>query len=105
MVVLSFNCRGFAIASKKLALKTLFHFHCPDFIMLQETLGVGEEIKLSLKKMLLGWTFMTIYAKGRPGGLDLGVKYCSVKLLNPEVQIWYWGLRSIPRISVHNYYF
>lgn len=74
MIVLYFKYRGFANASKALALKALLFFYCLDIIMVQETLRAGEEIKLALNKMLLGWTFLTLDAKGRFGVLALGVK-------------------------------
>jgi len=82
MIVLSFNCRGFSSTSKKLELKIMFLNHCHDVIKLQETLGDGDDVKLALNKMLPGWKFMTVDAKGRSRGLSLGVKACGKNLLN-----------------------
>jgi len=89
MIVLSFSFQGFASASKKLPLKAMFKCYCPDVIMLQETLGAGEDIKLAMNKMLPGWTFMTIDAKVISWGLVLGVKEGSLKLLNS------WGIEMV----------
>lgn len=95
MIVLSFNCSGFASASRKITLKTLLFFYYPDITMLQESLRSGEEIKLALNKMLPRWTFLTLDSKGRSGGMALGVKYCSMKLLNS------WGSNLTLGVEVY----
>lgn len=71
---MSFNCRGFASAPKKLALKALINSYKPNVLLLQETLGYGEEISRSLHKMFHGWDFQSMYAKGRSKGLATGMK-------------------------------
>eukprot|EP00253_Pinus_taeda_P001820 PITA_01820 len=48
MKCLSFNCRGMASASKKLALQRLFENESVDIIMLHETLGNAESIYQTL---------------------------------------------------------
>jgi len=85
MIILSFNYRGFANTHKKLALKYIFLNYCPNVIMLQETLGIGNLVRNSLSKMMMGWSSMTVDATGRSGCLALGVKDSSVKLLNSWV--------------------
>lgn len=82
MIVLSFNCHGFASTRKKIALTSLFLNYGLYGIILQETLGSSEEVQNSLSKIMSGWPFLTSDAKGRSGGLALGVKDSSVKLLN-----------------------
>lgn len=94
MIVKSFSCQGFTNTSKKHALKNVFLNYYPNVTVLQETLGVGDEVKLSLNRMLPGWTFLTVDTKGRSEGLDLGVKDSSVKLLNS------WGLESMVGVEV-----
>ena len=58
----------------------------PDVILLQETLGVGEVIKERLESWIPGWSFVTLDARGRSGGLAVGWKNCCVKLVNA------WGM-------------
>jgi exonuclease III len=69
MKIMSFNCRGLAGALKKPTLKRVITTEHPDVLLLQETMGVGEEVKSSLELLLLGWVFITVDAMGRSGGL------------------------------------
>lgn len=82
MTFLSFNCRGIANAQKNLALKHLLKNVCCDVIMLRETLGPRDFVMNILRNMSLGWSFVALDASGRLGGLTLGIKDCSLKLLN-----------------------
>ena len=72
MILLSFNCRGLASQPKKLAFRNLISQYNPDILMLQETLGKGEEIIAFLSKSMPGWLFRAIDADGRSGGLVTG---------------------------------
>lgn len=60
----------------------------PNFALLQETLGTGEEVKTSLEHLLPGWSFTTIDALGRSGGLATGWNSYKVQVLD------FWGLDS-----------
>ena len=72
MKCMSFNCRGLAGALKKPALKRVISSEHPDVLLLEETMGVGEEVKSCLEKLLPRWNFETLYALGRSGGLATG---------------------------------
>lgn len=48
MKFLSFNCRGLASTSKKLALQRLIENETIDILMLQETLGSAVSIEHTL---------------------------------------------------------
>ena len=74
MIFISYNCRGLASQPKKLALRELVRVHSPDVLMLQETLGKGEEVIGLLTKLLPGWLFQTLDANGRNGGVVTGYK-------------------------------
>jgi len=71
MKCLSFNCRGMASASKKLALRRLFEIEPIDIIMLQETLGSVDLITSSLNSISPGWHYMAMDALGIFGGLAI----------------------------------
>ena len=89
MIVLSFNCRGLASQPKKLAFKELVRSHNPDIILLQETLGKGEEIINIISKLLPGWSFFALDAVGRSGGV--------VSSFNPKKlkYVSSWGSSSL----------
>jgi len=72
MKCLSFNCRGMASASKKLALHIIFEIESVDIIMLQETLGLADLVTSSLNSISSGWHYMAMDAMGRSGGLAIG---------------------------------
>lgn len=94
MIILSFNCIGFVSGSKKLALRALVKSYEPDVLMMQETLGVGDEKKGALNKNFPGWCFRTSDAKGRSGGLAMGIRGGRVKELNTWAwnRLWPWKL-------------
>jgi exonuclease III len=94
MKIMSFNCRGLAGALKKPALKRVVTTEHPDVLLLQETMGVGDEIKTSLELLLPGWVFTTVDALGRSGGLATGWNSHNVQVLNS------WGLDSGLGITV-----
>jgi len=58
MKCLSFNCRGMASASKKLALYDIFEVQLSDIILLQETLGEVDYITISLTYISPGYHFI-----------------------------------------------
>jgi exonuclease III len=49
MKCMSFNCRGLVGPLKKPALKRVICSEHPDVLLLQETLGEGEEVKTRLE--------------------------------------------------------
>jgi len=54
MKCLSFNCRGLASASKKLAMRRLFETVPVDIILLQETLGLVDPVSAALSSIITG---------------------------------------------------
>eukprot|EP00253_Pinus_taeda_P014091 PITA_14091 len=80
MKCLSFNCRGLASASKKLALQRLVEVDTIDIILLQEILGPAEHITRSLQSLVPSWNFVAIDAVGRSGGLAIGYNPRSIRV-------------------------
>ena len=72
MKIMSFNCRGLAGPVKKSTFIRVLTLEHPDVILLQETLGVGDVILERLELWLPGWSFLTLDANGRSGGLAVG---------------------------------
>ena len=72
MNIMSFNCRGLANPSKKSSLRRLIDFNRPDVLLLQETLGLNEDVCCILESLLPGWKFVAIDECGCSGGLALG---------------------------------
>ena len=85
---MSFNCRGFTRAHKKYSLKRVVSIEHPDFLLLQETLGTREEVKARMENLLPRWSFTTVDALGRSGGLAIGWNSQKIQVLNT------WGLDS-----------
>lgn len=79
---MSFNCRGLAGALKKLSLKRVISSEHPDILLLQETMGIGEEVKSCLEQLLPGWKFETLDALGRSGGWATGWNTQKIQVLN-----------------------
>jgi len=77
---LSFNCRGIANLPKKLALRRLFESEPVDIIFLQETLGEANQITHILGSLKPGWTFLSLDAVRRFGGLVLRFNPISIIL-------------------------
>ena len=96
MKLMSFNSRGLAGPVKKSAFIRVLTLEHPDVILLQETLGVGEVIKERLENWLSGWSFVTLDANGRSGGLAVGWRKCCVKLVNA------WGMDSVLGAELHS---
>ena len=94
MKLLSFNCRSLAGPGKKSAFMRVLTLEHPDVILLQETLGVGEMIQERLESWLLGWSFVTLDARGRSGGLAVGWKNRGVKMINS------WGTEAVLGVEV-----
>ena len=92
MKCMSFNCRGFASASKKLALKRLIELEPIDIIMLQETLGKADHISHSLQAMFLNWTFSASDAAGRLGVWLLDIFLALSELRHPGGDQDSWDL-------------
>jgi exonuclease III len=56
MKLMTFNCRGLVGPLKRPSLKRVVNLEHPDVILLQETLGKGEEVKSRLEGMFSGWS-------------------------------------------------
>ena len=57
MKIMSFNYKGLASPQKRSALRRVVELDRPDILLLQETLGVGEETKVRLESWFGGWIF------------------------------------------------
>jgi exonuclease III len=82
MKLISFNCRGVASPSKKISLHRLVESSQPDILMLQETLGDSNLVVPLLENLFKGWNFIGLDAKGCSGGLAMGWRSRSIKLIN-----------------------
>ena len=67
----------------------------PKVLMLQETLGMGEEVVRTLYRIFLGWTFQALDAQGRSGGLAMGIKSGRLK------EISSWGFENALAMEVY----
>ena len=94
MKLMSFNCRGLAGPVKKSAFIRVLTLEHMDVILLQETLGVGDVIKERLESWLPSWSFVTLDARGRSGGLVVGWRNSCVKLANA------WGLDYVLGVEI-----
>lgn len=72
MKFLSFNYKGLANPGKKSSFKRLVDSTRLDIILLQETLGTWDCIKLALEALCPSWSFEALAARGRSGGLTIG---------------------------------
>lgn len=79
MKCLSFNCKGLASASKKLAMRKLFETVSVDIILLQETLSLADPVSIVLSSILSGWKFLAMYYTGISGGLAIGYNPSTIK--------------------------
>ena len=61
--------------------------------MLQETFGLGSVVKDRLEGWLPGWTFESLDARGRSGGLAIGWNDKTIKSQN------FWGMESVLGIN------
>jgi hypothetical protein len=84
MKIILLNSRGVASPSKKLALKTLVETSHPHIILLQETLGGGDDIVSMLESLLNKYIFIGMDAKGISEGLDIGWNTISGWILNSQ---------------------
>ena len=88
MKIISFNNRGLASNPKKLSLKMFLSLQQPDIILLQETMGIEEEISLHLKNSFTFYDFHAISVQGNSEELVLGWNPRETNLLN----IWSFDL-------------
>ena len=72
MKLMSFNCRRLASPIQKSSLRRLVDLNQPDIVLLQETMGISEDVVRLLKVLLLGWKFVGIDSRGRSGGVVSG---------------------------------
>lgn len=96
MKFLLFNCRGLASTHKQSSLKRLVDRVKPEVFFLQETLGLCYVIKDLLSRLLLGCDFLVLDAKGRSGGLAIGWKMTSCRLINS------WGVSSCLGVDLYS---
>jgi exonuclease III len=82
MKLLTFNCRGLVSPPKKSALKRLVLLNQPDIVLLQETLADEDTTTKLLSTLFSGWSFLGLDARGRLGGLAIGWRARSIKLIN-----------------------
>jgi len=82
MKCMSFNYRGLAGALKKPILKRVISSEHPDVLLLEETMGVGEEVKSCMEKLLPSWKFETLDAFGIFGGLETRWNTQTIQVLN-----------------------
>jgi len=80
MKCLSYNCRGLASSSKKLAMMRLIETDPIDIIMLQETLYSADHIICSMHSITPGWIYIALDVAGRSGGLAIGVNPHTIKV-------------------------
>ena len=88
MIFLTLNCRGLASKPKKLAICRLVEEQHIDVVFLQESMGNGVLFVEEMEYILKGWTFLSVDAQGKYGGLLLGWKSRFFHLLNA------WGVGS-----------
>lgn len=65
-----------------------------DIIFLQETLVFRIDVEHILQGLYKGWSFFVIDARGRLGGVAIGINCRTVKLIN------IWGYHSIFAIDI-----
>ena len=94
MKLLSFNCRGLASTHKQSSLKRLVERTRLDVIFLQETLGLGSAIENLLSRIFPGWEFLVLDVKGRSGGLAIGWKVSTCRMVNS------WGYYSCLGVDI-----
>ena len=82
MIVMSLNCRGLASKPKKLAVCKLVTDQFIDVLFLQETMGDGVLFASNMEFLLSGWTFCSMDAKGKSGGLLVGWRNQFLLFLN-----------------------
>ena len=88
MIMMTLNCRGLASKPKKLVVCRLVEDKHVDVLFLQDFMGNGQLFVVELKSMFKGWTFLSLDACGKYGGLLLGWRSRFSHLLN------YWGVDS-----------
>ena len=88
MIFMTLNCRGLASKPKKLAICRLVEDQHVDVLFLQESMGIGHVLVVELENLLKGWTFISLDARGKSGGLLSGWKSRFFHLLNA------WGVGS-----------
>ena len=82
MKFMSLNCRGLANPLKRSTLRRVIELEHPDIVRLQETLVVGDVVKIRLESWFLGWCFETLDVRGRSGGFAIRWNASRVRVLN-----------------------
>ena len=72
MIVMTLNCIGLASKPQKIAICRLVVDESVNILFIQETMGDGVRYACSLESMLPGWSFCSMDAKGKFGGLLVG---------------------------------
>lgn len=91
MKCLSFNCKGMASGSKKLASHIIFEIELVDIILLQETLGSADHITSSLNTISLGWNYLALDIVGDLVALPLDTIPVPSELLHLGEAMVSWG--------------
>ena len=82
MIVMTLNYRGLASKPKKLAICRLVADQSVDVLFLQETMGDGVQFASTLEFLFPSWTFCSMDAKGKLGGLLVGWRNQFLHFLN-----------------------
>ena len=82
MILMTLNCHGLASKPKKLAVCRLVEDQHIDVLFLQESMGNGTLFADEPESMMSGWTFLSMDARGKSGGLLLGWRSRFFHLLN-----------------------
>ena len=56
----------------KNSLQRLIKFNCPDVVLLQETLGLNEDVSCILETLIPSWQFVAADVCRRSGGFSSG---------------------------------
>ena len=82
MILMTLNCRGLASKPKKLVVCRLVEDQHIDVLFLQESMGNVTLFADELESLTSGWTFLSVDARGKSGGLLLGWRSRFFHLLN-----------------------
>ena len=96
MILMTLNCRGLASRPKKLAICRLVSDQSVDVLFLQETMGDGVLFAGEMELLLSGWTFSSVDAKGKLGGLFVGWRNRYLLFLNS------WAMDSRLCVSLYS---
>ena len=85
MIVMTLNCHWLDSKPKKLAVCRLVEDQHIDVLFLQESMGDGVMFAGELESIMIGWTFLSLDARGKSRGLLLGWRSRMFHLVNAWV--------------------